>query len=219
MTEPEEVIEAKLVALLAAALPDEGWTLPLLKEAGYLLDYVSIHGYWDFLAHVDNPAPYLDCMLRTERPEADIRRTIDVLERVGMRGRVKIAFDEWNLRGWHHPGHGSPKMDVAARDKNDKNSTYTMADALFSACFLNSCLRYGRDVEIACFSPMQSSIINGPYAVASIRAPLQEMIAQSIPMELANVLTDSKLRPLASTTCMPLARHSRSASAFSCDTF
>ena len=142
------------IKLFAAALPDEGWTLPLLKEAGYLLDYVSIHGYWDFLAHVDNPAPYLDCMLRTERPEADIRRTIDVLERVGMRGRVKIAFDEWNLRGWHHPGHGSPKMDVAARDKNDKNSTYTMADALFSACFLNSCLRYGRDVEIACFSPM-----------------------------------------------------------------
>jgi alpha-N-arabinofuranosidase len=29
-----------------------------------------------------------------------------------------------------------------------------MADALFSACFLNSCLRNARDVEIACFSPV-----------------------------------------------------------------
>ena len=38
--------------------------------------------------------------------------------------------------------------------KNDINSTYTMADALFSACFLNSCLRNASDVEIACFSPI-----------------------------------------------------------------
>ena len=30
----------------AAATPNEGWTLPLLKAAGYLLDYVSIHDYY-----------------------------------------------------------------------------------------------------------------------------------------------------------------------------
>lgn len=45
-------------------------------------------------------------------------------------------------------------FEIEARDKNDRNATYTMADALFSACFLNSCLRNAADVEIACFSPI-----------------------------------------------------------------
>ena len=69
---------------------------------------------------------------------------------------IKIAFDEWNLRYWHHPWHGDLRrgFEIEARDKNDINSTYTMADALFSACFLNSCLRNASDVEIACFSPI-----------------------------------------------------------------
>ncbi len=142
--------------LFAAALPDTNWTIPLLKEAGYLLDYVSIHGYWDPLWAVNNVSPYIDCMMRTTAPEEDIIRTIDILDKTGFRGKIKIAFDEWNLRGWHHPvlGDFRNEMDYNARDKNDINSTYTMADALFSACFLNSCLRNARDVEIACFSPV-----------------------------------------------------------------
>lgn len=142
------------IKLFAAALPDENWTLPLLQTAGHLLNYVSIHGYWDWMTHHNNPSSYMACMVRTGAPENDILRTINILDRTGNRGRVGIAFDEWNLRGWHHPGHGSPVMDVAARDKNDINSVYTMADALFSACFLNTCLRHCEDVKIACFSPV-----------------------------------------------------------------
>ena len=142
--------------LFAAALPDTEWTVPLLKEAGYMLDYVSIHGYWDPLWAVNNISPYIDCMMRTTAPEEEIKKTIRILDKTGFRGKIKIAYDEWNLRGWHHPVLGDFRhdMDYKARDKNDINSTYTMADALFSACFLNSCLRNANDVEIACFSPI-----------------------------------------------------------------
>jgi alpha-N-arabinofuranosidase len=141
--------------LLAAALSDKNWTLPLLKQAGYLLDYVSIHGYWDGLWVVNTPSCYLDCMMRTGQPEEMIAQTTHILDESGFRGKVKIAFDEWNLRGWHHPDLGNLRkpMDIAARDKNDINSTYTLADALFSACFLNTCLRHADDVKIACFAP------------------------------------------------------------------
>jgi alpha-N-arabinofuranosidase len=95
-------------------------------------------------------------MMQTKLPEEDILRTIGILDETGFRGKIKIAFDEWNLRGWHHPvlGDFRKDMDYKARDKNDINSTYTMADALFSACFLNACMRNARDVEIACFSPV-----------------------------------------------------------------
>ncbi len=142
------------IELFAAALPYENWTIPLLETAGRYLDYVSIHGYWDS-SQAGPPAPYLDCMMRTGAPEADIQRTINMLDRTGYRGRVKIAFDEWNLRGWRHPGIGDPKhLDIPARAENDNNKTYTMADAVFAACFLNTCLRHCDDVKIACFSPI-----------------------------------------------------------------
>ena len=142
--------------LFAAALSNRDWTLPLLRDAGDLLDFVSIHNYWDGDHDNFNPASYLDCMMKTGLPENDIKNTISILDQSGYRGRIKIAFDEWNLRGWLHPGLFNPrqKMDIAARDKNDINSTYTMADALFAACFLNTCLRNTKDVKMACFSPV-----------------------------------------------------------------
>lgn len=144
--------------LFAAGQADRDWTVPLLRAAGRHLDYISLHGYYDPrpLYHYNTPSPYLDCMMQTERPEQEIKETIKILDETGFRGKIKIAFDEWNLRYWHHPWHGDLRkgFEIEARDKNDINSTYTMADALFSACFLNSCLRNAADVEIACFSPI-----------------------------------------------------------------
>ena len=40
------------------------------------------------------------------------------------------------------------------RDLNDTNSTYTIADAVFSACFLNECLRNCDIVGMANFAPL-----------------------------------------------------------------
>jgi alpha-N-arabinofuranosidase len=142
--------------LFAAATPNRDWTLPLLKTAGNHLDYVSIHGYWDPLYHVNNISSYEDCMFRTDGPERDIQRTIAILKETGFADRIKIAYDEWNLKNWHHPWHGDFRrgFELEARRKNDIASSYTMADALFSACFLNACLRNADYVEIACFSPI-----------------------------------------------------------------
>lgn len=142
--------------LFAAATSNKDWTLPLLKAAGSHLDYISIHGYWDPVFHYNNISPYFECMMRTDGPENDIRKALSILEEAGYKGRIKIAYDEWNLRNWHHPWHGDFRrgFELEARRKNDIQSTYTMADALFSACFLNACLRHADDVHIACFSPI-----------------------------------------------------------------
>lgn len=147
----------KDIKLFAAAVSNKDWILPMLKEAGSLLNYVSIHGYWDFNSSTYNIIPYMDCMMKTDAPELDIRKTINILDVAGYGGgRIKIAYDEWNLRGWHHPWHVDLRRghDLAARRKNDTPSSYTMADAIFSACFLNSCLRHADVVDIACFSPI-----------------------------------------------------------------
>jgi len=159
--------------LLAAATPDRGWTLPLLKAAGEQLDHVAIHHYW-LPCWGNNLTPdYLTCVTLSEGPETTIRRVIGLLEESGYRGRIKIAFDEWNLRGWHHPGfprkQASELRDPAvaeliqARDKNAMASQYTMADALFSASFLNACLRHAEDVGMANIAPIVNT--RGPIYV------------------------------------------------------
>ncbi len=151
------------IKLSAAAVPSREWTLPLLREAGEYLDYISIHRYW-FAFHQKNEMPdYLSCMMMSEKPEAEIARFVGVLEESGYRGRIKIAFDEWNLRGWHHPGFPRKEVQnyedpevrrlVAAREDNEIASQYTMADALFSASFFNACLRHADDVGMANIAP------------------------------------------------------------------
>lgn len=153
------------IKLFAAAMADEKWTIPLLERAGRYLSYVSIHGYWDFLVENNTPSDFVTCMLKTSKPEEQIRQTIEILKKTGFDKQIKIAFDEWNLKNWHHPGHGQhlKGMDIEARDGNDINSLYTMADALFSACFLNSCLRNSDYVEMACMAPVVNT--RGPLYV------------------------------------------------------
>ncbi len=159
--------------LLAAATPNRDWTLPLLKTAGKELQYVAIHEYW-LPCWGNNLTPdYLTCVLHSEGPENTISRVIDLLSEAGVRGRIKIAFDEWNLRGWHHPGFprkevvapGDQNADqlIRAREKNAIASQYTMADALFSASFLNACLRHAEDVGMANIAPIVNT--RGPLFV------------------------------------------------------
>jgi alpha-L-arabinofuranosidase len=153
------------IQLFAAARPDTSWTVPLLQRAGQYLNFISIHGYWDRLQHVNEPSDYMTCMRMSVMPERRIQSTIDILKKTGYDKQIKIAFDEWNLRSWHHPGHGDHRnpQDIKARDLADINSTYTMADALFSASFLNSCLRNSEYVEMACMAPVVNT--RGPLYV------------------------------------------------------
>jgi len=100
-------------------------------------------------------------MMLSEKPNAHINAIVQSLEKADMRGRIKIAFDEWNLRSWHHPGfsgHVARAVDyedpevialIKARDKSLEPTLYTMADALFCASFFNACLRNPNDVAMA----------------------------------------------------------------------
>jgi alpha-N-arabinofuranosidase len=116
---------------------------------------------------------YLSCIMLSNGPEQTIVSVIDILDEAGYRGKIKIAFDEWNLRGWHHPGFPrksvsaphDPKVKelIQARDKNAIASQYTMADALFSASFLNACLRHPDDIGMANIAPIVNT--RGPLYV------------------------------------------------------
>ncbi len=128
------------VELSAAALPDVDWNINLLKNCGQYLDWVSIHEYWDMMAEQNSPADYEQCMAFTDHIAHSVDEVRGILKALKLEGKIKIAFDEWNLRSWHHPNvhtirQGIRKEDyVTPRDKNDENSMYTMADAKESCC-------------------------------------------------------------------------------------
>lgn len=133
----------------------------LFPTAGKHLNLLSIHEYWIPNYQKHHTPDYLSCMMLSEKPDSHIGTVIKSLNKAGMRERLKIAFDEWNLRSWHHPGfsgHEAKKVDyddpvikalIKARDKSLEPSLYTMADALFCASFFNACLRNADDVTMA----------------------------------------------------------------------
>jgi alpha-L-arabinofuranosidase len=145
----------------------------MFKTAGEYIDYISVHDYW-FANYQEFHTPnYLACMMKSQGPENHIAGSARAIENAGYRGRIKIAFDEWNLRSWHHPGfprHKKPDYEnpqdmalVKARQKSDDPALYTMADALFAASFFNACLRHPDEVAMANVAPLVN--VSGPLFV------------------------------------------------------
>ena len=148
------------IELTAAALTDVDWNIRLLTSCGSFLDWISIHEYWDPIHNTNEFADYEASMVYTNDIGHSVRKVRGLLEALGLEKQIRIAFDEWNLRGWYHPGVHTPKQALTKeeyllpRDKNDINSQYTMADAVFTACFLNMVNRNCDIVGMANFAPV-----------------------------------------------------------------
>jgi Alpha-L-arabinofuranosidase len=148
------------IELSAAALTDMEWNMELLKHCGERVEWISIHQYWDEISHTNEFATYEECMAYTDKIDDSVQKVRGLLTALGLEKKIKIAFDEWNLRAWYHPNimdvyQGKTKEEyLNPRNKNDINSQYTMADAVFTACFLNMVNRNCDIVGMANFSPI-----------------------------------------------------------------
>ena len=146
--------------LTAAALTDIHWNIELLENCGEFLDWISIHEYWDGIHQTNDYANYEQVMAYTDRLGHSLDEVRGLLTAMKLDKKIKIAFDEWNLRGWYHPNVHTIKQGVTReeylypRDKNDDNTKYTMADAVFTACFLNELNRNCDIVGMANFAPV-----------------------------------------------------------------
>jgi alpha-N-arabinofuranosidase len=145
------------IELSAAALADLDWNTNLLRSCGERLAWISLHGYWDGMWQDNTLADYGASMVFTNTLSDQVDKVRGLLTAMGLHRQIRIAFDEWNLRGWHHPrvdtGLG-PEDYVTPRDRNDDNRCYTMADAVFTACFLNMANRNCDIVGMANFAPV-----------------------------------------------------------------
>jgi alpha-N-arabinofuranosidase len=119
-------------------------------------------------------------MMLSEKPELYIKKVVDQIQTAETegqikKGKIKIAFDEWNLRSWHHPGfQRNEKVDyndpeiiklINDRDKSLNPAIYNLSDALFAASFFNSCLRHSDYITMANIAPLVNQ--TGPLYVHS----------------------------------------------------
>ncbi len=147
------------IELSSAALADIEWNVNLLQNSSQFVDWISLHGYWDYIHENNDFCDYESAMEKTVNLDEQVRKVRGLLNAFGLENQIKIAFDEWNLREWYHPNVHTVKQGVTKeeylypRDKNDDNTKYTMADAVFSACFLNMCMKNCDIVKMANFSP------------------------------------------------------------------
>lgn len=167
-----QVSAAALVADQVERVEELDWTVNLLKNAGRILDWISVHEYCDFTsaAKGDEGEDYNTVILYTgDVINRKVDRVRSYLTIFGLENKIKVTYDEWNLRCWHHPRvfdvfereekryedekYYEEKI-LAPRDKNDVNSMFTMGDAVFAASFLNTCLRNCDIIKMACFSPV-----------------------------------------------------------------
>lgn len=77
--------------------------MEILKNCGERLSWISLHGYWDFHKGRNELAGYESCMAYTQGLDKPVRQVKGLLTALGLEDRIKIAYDEWNLRAWYHP--------------------------------------------------------------------------------------------------------------------
>ena len=150
------------IELAIASIPDLDWNAKALREAGDLLDWISIHGYWSRASDEGIfEKGYDNLIARAFEPEERIVAVKHILGSLGYLGKLRIAFDEWNLRGWCHPEFMSFRSRRSRADglqRHQQQLQYRPMPVFHTACFLNSCLRHCDVVGMANFSPAVNTV-------------------------------------------------------------
>jgi alpha-N-arabinofuranosidase len=128
----------------------EEWMRPLLREAGHLLDYVSLHLYGASM-HLAGGDEYEAVVAQSLFFEQEISSFAQLVESLasdaGIDRPLAIALDEWTMRhlepaAWPEPAPGDDggvaPRDVSGTDspgpcRVNRWSSRTLADALFCA--------------------------------------------------------------------------------------
>jgi len=152
--------EIELVACGSSnsSMPTFGsWESTVLEQCYETVDYVSLHAYYEELE--GDPLSFLASAVDMDRfIEAVIATSDAVGARLKSRKRLNLSFDEWNV--WYtdrFSGDGPQPRDTPwLQHPRLIEDDYTITDAVVVGTFLNSLLRHGDRVTVAC----QAQLIN-----------------------------------------------------------
>lgn len=123
------------IKLIAVGDNDMNWNRTVLREAGRNIDYLAIHHYYGRREMRGDPLNLMARPLFFERFYENVQQLIDEL---GLTGRIKLAINEWGL-------------DLPSERQ------YSMESALYGARLMNVFERSGEIVEMSAVS----DLVNG----------------------------------------------------------
>ena len=123
------------IKLIAVGDNDMNWNRAVLREAGRNIDYLAIHHYYGRREMQGDPLNLMARPLFFERFYREVQQLIDEF---GLKGRVKLAINEWGL-------------DLPSERQ------YSMESALYGARLMNVFERSGEIVEMSAVS----DLVNG----------------------------------------------------------
>lgn len=149
------------IKIIAVGSRDDEWNHTLLKEAGHLIDYISIHKYYiHFVVDVEDYYTLVACPLEAEK---SFKRMMSLIDAVTPRERmtwfrktekVKIAVDEWNV--WHKEADPPTSPIFAGYQK------LTLQDGLFTAGMFHVMVKPSNGVGMANICNLINSGPSGP---------------------------------------------------------
>ena len=129
------------------------WEATMLEHCYDLVDYVSLHNYYDPL--VSDVETFLASGVDLDRAIDAIVATADhVGARVRSRRRLKLSVDEWNV--WHQSRFAGQDALEYTEGRPLIEDVYDVADAVVVGSLLITLLRHADRVGIAC----QAQLVN-----------------------------------------------------------
>ena len=129
------------VKVIAVGADDPEWDLEVLRRAGPVVDYISIHQYWGNDTHYGTVA----AAAAVERRLKLLGSVLDVAEAgLAKDAPIEISFDEWNV--WYR-GRSRPWEEF-----------YALKDGIFAAGVFNAMYRQCRRVTMANLAQMVNAL-------------------------------------------------------------
>ncbi|MEV6843613.1 alpha-N-arabinofuranosidase [Actinoplanes sp. NPDC051411] len=156
MRRVDPAIELSACGSSHARMPTFGsWEATVLAETYDLVDYVSLHSYYEERA--GDRGSFLASAVDLDRFIEAVVATCDHVRAVGRhRKRINLAVDEWNV--WYQSrfaGEENLDWDEAPRLIED---TYSVTDAVVVGDLLISLLRHADRVKIGCLAQLVNVI-------------------------------------------------------------
>lgn len=133
------------IKIIAVGADDPDWDMTVLKHAGRLIDYISIHQYHGSEDYYETVSAAYYVQERLRLLESEIKHLkLD---------HVKIAMDEWNV--WYQI---VPEKEAAEKGIVLLEEPYTLKDALFAAGIFFTLHRMSDTVQMANLAQMVNAL-------------------------------------------------------------
>ncbi len=141
-----------------SSMPTFGsWESTVLEHCYDTVDYISLHAYYE--EYDDDALSFLASAVNMDRFIESVVATADAVRARGRHSkRINLSFDEWNVWYMRRFGGDGPKPSDVEWKAQPRliEDEYTITDAVVVGTFLNSLLRHGDRVTVAC----QAQLVN-----------------------------------------------------------